>query len=98
MTVPNFHNFLASAVFAESLLGGSLAGSGAGAASALGIGSQAVVQSGLGAGSWPAIMVNGQVYVARFHCIAWELAGKRGVETKYGFATIDAAGKVLGWD
>ena len=68
----------------------------AGEAAALGIGTQAVVAPGLGAGVWPALMVNGTVYVARFHVVAWEMA-QHAQETKYGMVIIDAAGKVIGW-
>jgi len=72
----------------------------------LGIGTQATVEplfaqwliqtAGSLAGIWPAIMVGGQVYVARFHNVAWEMAG-RGEVQKYAFVILDAAGKVVGW-
>jgi RHS repeat-associated protein len=65
-------------------------------AATLGIGSQAVVSPGLGAGVWPALLVNGTVYVARFHQVAWEMANHGEVQ-KYGMVIIDAAGKVIGW-
>ena len=44
--------------------------------------------------TYPAIIVNGVVYIARFHNIAWR-AAKCGEETFYGMATIDAGGKVI---
>ena len=59
------------------------------------IGSTAVVAPHLPAGTYPALVVDGTVYVARFHHVAWALAGRTGVETFYGFATVNAAGKVL---
>ncbi|MDA1054788.1 MAG: hypothetical protein O3C40_30545 [Planctomycetota bacterium] len=59
------------------------------------VGSTAVVAPGLGAGTYPALVVNGTVYVARFHNIAWQLAGATGTETFYGFATITASGQVI---
>ncbi len=80
--------------------GGAAAGgaaAGGAAAGELGIGSTAVVAEGLGAGSYPAILVNGTVYVARFHEIAWQLAGRAEPIVKYGIAIIDATGKVIGW-
>lgn len=49
----------------------------------------------LPAGTYTAPVVDGKVYVARMHISAWELAGKQGVEQFYGFAEIDAAGKVV---
>ena len=58
------------------------------------VGSTAVVATGLGAGTYPALVVNGTVYVARFHNVAWQLAGY-GTETFYGLATIDALGRVI---
>jgi len=58
------------------------------------VGTQAVVATGLGAGTYPALVVNGTVYVARFHNVAWQLAGY-GTETFYGLATIDALGRVI---
>jgi hypothetical protein len=60
-------------------------------------GTQAVVAEGLGAGTHPAIVVEGVVYVARFHVIAWGLAGQAATQQGYGMAVIDSAGKVLGW-
>ena len=65
-----------------------------GAEAAATIGTQAVVVGPLGAGTYPALVVNGTVYVARFHVLAWEAAGK-GAEIFYGLATIDAAGNVI---
>lgn len=59
------------------------------------VGSTAVVAPGLGAGTYPVLVINGTAYVARFHNIAWSLAGQTGLETFYGFATINAAGKVI---
>jgi len=59
------------------------------------IGTQAVIAPGLAAGTYPTLVINGTAYVARFHNIAWSLAGQTGVETFYGFATINAAGKVI---
>jgi hypothetical protein len=59
------------------------------------VGTTAVVAPGLGAGTYPVLVINGTAYVARFHNIAWSLAGQTGVETFYGFATINAAGKVI---
>jgi len=41
------------------------------------------------------LVVDGKVYVARMHIAAWELAGRQGNNTFYGFAEIDAAGKVV---
>ena len=58
-------------------------------------GKQAVVSPHLKAGTYPALVVDGEVYVARMHITAWELAGKQGVEQFYGFAEIDAAGNVV---
>lgn len=54
------------------------------------------MQPGLSAGTYPALLVNGTVYVARFHSIAWEMAGKL-PDQKYGMVVIDAAGRVLEW-
>jgi len=59
------------------------------------VGKQAIVSSHLPAGKYAALVIDGKVYVARMHIVAWELAGKRGVETFYGFAEIDAFGKVV---
>jgi len=85
-----------TATTATVATGGTAAATGAAATSTLGIGSQAVVTGGLGAGTYPALIVDGTVYVARFHNIAWQAAGY-GAETKYGMAIIDAAGIVIGW-
>lgn len=60
------------------------------------IGTRALVAPGLGAGTWPALIVGGRVYIARFHNIAWEAAG-RGTVQAYGMAVIDAAGRVIRW-
>ncbi|NOX55757.1 MAG: hypothetical protein GXP27_15210, partial [Planctomycetes bacterium] len=68
-------------------------------AAKLGIGTRAVVAEGLtdlAQGAWPAVLVEGKVYVARFHAEAWRLAG-RGPVQKYGMVVLDAAGRVLGW-
>jgi RHS repeat-associated protein len=73
------------------------AAAGAGAAGGLGIGTQAWVAPGLGAGTWAGIMVNGQVYAARFHDIAWRAAGRCEPIQKYGMVIIDSTGKVIGW-
>ena len=59
------------------------------------VGKQAVVSAHLPAGRFPALVVDGQVYVARMHNVAWELAGRKGVEQFYGFCEIDALGKVV---
>jgi len=78
--------------------GGAAAGGAAAgtvAANAGVVGTTAVVAPGLGAGTYPVLVINGTAYVARFHNIAWSLAGQTGVETFYGFATINAAGKVI---
>lgn len=75
--------------------GATAAAAGGGAAAGGVIGAQAVVAPGLGAGTYPALIIDGIPYVARFHIVAWELAGKTGVETFYGAATIDAAGRVI---
>ena len=69
----------------------------AGAAAATGIGTQAVVSSGLGAGQYPALLINGTVYVARMHNVAWQLAGRTGEVLIYGIVEIDAAGRVVRW-
>ncbi|TWT30555.1 tRNA nuclease WapA precursor [Thalassoglobus neptunius] len=58
-------------------------------------GKQAVHPPHLPAGKYPALVIDGEVYVGRMHITAWELAGKKGVEQFYGFAEIDAAGKVV---
>ena len=67
------------------------------AATQLGIGAQAVVAPGLSSGAYPALLINGTVYVARFHDIAWRMAGRAEPVAKYGIAIIDATGKVVGW-
>ena len=59
------------------------------------VGKQATVAPNLPAGKYAALVINGKVYVARFHNVAWELAGRKGIESFYGFAEIDAAGKVI---
>ena len=59
------------------------------------VGKQAVVSAHLPAGRFTALVVDGQVYVARMHNVAWELAGRKGVEQFYGFCEIDALGKVV---
>jgi len=59
------------------------------------VGSQAIVAARLPAGIYTALVVNGKVYVARFHHEAWRLAGRKGIEQFYGIAEIDATGKVL---
>jgi hypothetical protein len=58
------------------------------------VGQQAITSPHLPAGVRPALVIDGKVYVARKHSEAWALAGKRGVEQFYGFAEIDATGKV----
>jgi RHS repeat-associated protein len=67
------------------------------APSSLGVGSRAVVAPGLRAGEYPALLVDGRVYVARMHEVAWELAGRTGEVQKYGIAEIDDAGTVIRW-
>ena len=63
-------------VVAEEVLAeGVLTTEAAAAAGSLGVGSTAVVAPGLGAGTYPALLINGTVYVARFHVLASELAG-----------------------
>ena len=59
------------------------------------VGTIATRPAHLPSGVFPALVVNSQVYVARMHNVAWELAGKTGVTQFYGFAEIDALGKVL---
>jgi hypothetical protein len=59
------------------------------------VGHQAVVYPHSPAGTYTALVVDGKVYVARFHIVAWELAGKKGTIQFYGSAEIDAAGKVV---
>ena len=59
------------------------------------VGTKAITSPYLPAGTYPALVINGQVYVARFHVTAWELAGKKGCEQFYGFATINTAGAVV---
>jgi RHS repeat-associated protein len=63
----------------------------------LGVGSQAVVAPGLGAGTYPALMVNGTIYVARFHAVCWEMAGGAGTVQIYGIATVGPTGIVIRW-
>ena len=46
-------------------------------------------------GTYAALVVDGQTYVARFHIDAWALAGRKGAEEFYGFAEIDEFGKVV---
>ena len=78
----------------EVALGVGTFGAAAGTAATVGVGSTAVVAPGLGAGSYPALLINGTVYVARFHSVAFGMAG--GVATgKYGMVVIDCSGKVL---
>lgn len=87
----------------EMVDSGGASGGGGGAAAGAGgifnpadfIGKPAVVSPYLKAGTYTALVVDGVVYVARMHISAWELAGKQGVEQFYGFAEIDAAGKVV---
>jgi RHS repeat-associated protein len=87
---------LGSAVTAEA---STAVATGAGSLTAAMIGTQAAVTPGLGAGTWPAIITNGQVYVAQFHLVAYQMAGGplRGPTQWEGFAVIDAAGRVLGF-
>ncbi len=59
------------------------------------IGSQATTPPNLPAGTYAALVVDGQVYVARMHITAWELAGSTGTEQFYGSAAIDSAGQVV---
>ena len=59
------------------------------------VGKQATVAPHLPAGSYTALVVNGKVYVARMHDVAWELAGRKGVTEFYGYCEIDVAGKVV---
>ena len=59
------------------------------------VGEQAHVAPNLPAGKYTALVVDGEVYVARMHSVAWEMAGKKGVDQFYGFAEIDASGKVI---
>lgn len=58
-------------------------------------GMPAVVWPYLRAGTYPALVVDGKIYVARMHLLAWELADRQGVEQFYGFAEIDATGTTL---
>jgi len=55
----------------------------------------AKVAPNLPAGRYAALVIDGKIYVARMHIVAWEMAGKKGVELFYGRADIDAAGKVI---
>jgi hypothetical protein len=75
---------------------GTIGGISAGAAE-FGIGTHAVVAPGLGSGSYPGLLIGSTVYVARFHEVAWEMAGRAEPVVKYGIAVIDATGKVIGW-
>ncbi|MCL6504959.1 MAG: hypothetical protein K6T86_19960, partial [Pirellulales bacterium] len=59
------------------------------------VGPQAVTPAHLPAGDFCALVVNGQVYVARMHDVAWELAGKPRNIQFYGSAQIDAAGRIV---
>jgi len=59
------------------------------------VGMPAVVWPHLRAGTYPALVVDGKVHVARMHLLAWELSGRQGVEQFYGFAEIDATGTTL---
>jgi len=59
------------------------------------VGKQAVVSAHLPAGKYTALVVDGQVYVARMHNVALELAGRKGATQFYGFCEIDATGKVI---
>ncbi len=59
------------------------------------IGEQATVAAHLPPGKYTALIVDGQVYVAKMHNVAWELAGRKGVTQFYGFAEIDALGRVV---
>jgi len=91
----------AAAQSAEVLAAGQRIASGAITAAAtadagVGVGTQAVLAPGLSEGTWPALLVDGKVYAARFHNIAWDLAGRGNVQ-KYGMAIIDETGKVVGW-
>ena len=61
------------------------------------IGSQATVPAHLPANTWPALVVDGRVYVAGMHNDAWAAAGYNPNVQAYGFATIDAAGRVVRW-
>ena len=47
------------------------------------IGSTAVVSPGLGAGTYPALVIDGTVYVARFHNIAWQLTQPKPVWRRF---------------
>lgn len=59
------------------------------------VGSQAITPAHLPAGDFCALVVDGRVYVARMHNVAWELAGRTGNVEFYGSATIDATGRVV---
>jgi len=66
----------------------------------IGIGTQAVMPAGLPAGGYPAILIKGTVYIARFHFEATKLAGGAAmlpVIEKEGYVLIDSTGKVLQW-
>jgi RHS repeat-associated protein len=61
-----------------------------------GIGTIAVTPATLPAGvPLPGIMVNGTVYVAHHHSVAWALAGGCGVIQRYGHVILDKSGKVV---
>ena len=72
-----------------------------GTAAGTGIGTTAVVAPGLTPGvAYPALLIDGTVYVARFHAVAYELAGGAaacGTVQKYGMVILDATGKVIQW-
>jgi RHS repeat-associated protein len=76
------------------LNGGSSAAAGM---TATGVGTTAVTTPFLPEGIHAAIMINGTVYVARFHNLAWDLAGRCGQIQIYGMVEIDKAGKVIRW-
>jgi RHS repeat-associated protein len=91
---------LAIVGFNPVLWGGGATVVAAGETASLGVGTTAVVGPGLGAGTYPALLIDGVVYVHRFHVLAAELAGGAaacGTVQKYGMAIIDAGGTVIGW-
>ena len=59
------------------------------------VGYPAVTPPHLPAGQYCALVINGRVYVARHHIDAFSLAGRKGADEFYGFAEIDAFGKVI---
>jgi len=59
------------------------------------VGRQAVTAPNLPAGTFTALVVDGQVYVARFHSVGWQLAGRTGNVQYSGWAEIDGAGRIL---